>query len=269
VAGSEEIDLGVLNEQDPDGLSTLFEPWFFVECKNWDGAVDAKAVRDFAGKLKARARAFGLIVAAEGITGDSGEFRNANDVVRGELQDGREIVVVTRSHLLRLRTSGDFVDLLLRLRSNLVMSQTIADEPWRTTEAAFPGGLYRRVEQSIDVAEALRAERERVAGDMLVRAAQLPQEEDDAVQKVVDDTNALDSAIMHARASDNNEGWRPVLGAIVDLGGTAIAMLERVSQESWSVEAIAANAAWAAPNIRNSLPGSRLLDSCSATTHLR
>jgi hypothetical protein len=68
--GSEEIDVAFFNNKAMRGFPFL-ENLLLVECKNWSSAVGANHVREFATKLKHRACAYGVLVAANGITGDA------------------------------------------------------------------------------------------------------------------------------------------------------------------------------------------------------
>lgn len=66
---SEEVDISVMNFRDYDGLRALPEI-FLVECKNWSDPVDSATVSTFATKIRHRGCTLGVLVAANGVTGD-------------------------------------------------------------------------------------------------------------------------------------------------------------------------------------------------------
>ena len=260
-AGSEEIDIGVLNHQHAAGLR-LFEVLFFLECKNWNQPVGASAVRDFEGKLRSRGRSFGVLVAANGVTGNPGELRAANEVVAGALRDRIEIVVITREQLSGLRSAGDFVSLLLQRRTALVMTQTVSDEGWVEVPQQSAAELSERAGERRglgSVAQALQREREHRTAEIVARQPALPDNQQDAVETLVAATNdLLGEAIPAARSSDTEEDWRLVLDKMLDLGAVAAAFFQRARGALPSADILAVEALAHAPNIRHVSIGSRL-----------
>ena len=76
VFATEEIDIAFWNEHHPSGLRSIeFGSVILVECKNWSKPVGSLEVSWFLAKLQNRARNFGVLIAASGITGDVGERR--------------------------------------------------------------------------------------------------------------------------------------------------------------------------------------------------
>src|SRR5882672_4368815 len=69
---SQEIDVAFWNEQHPLGLRFL-PNILLVECKNWSVPVGSVEVSWFEAKLRRRGLSFGILVAANGITGDPGQ----------------------------------------------------------------------------------------------------------------------------------------------------------------------------------------------------
>jgi hypothetical protein len=65
---SEEIDLAIFNARHPRGLK-VFDDWFLIECKNWSKPVGSSEVATFISKLADRSLGFGILMAANGITG--------------------------------------------------------------------------------------------------------------------------------------------------------------------------------------------------------
>ena len=115
VAGSCEIDLVLSNNQHPNGLPFL--PFYLViECKNWQAPVDTATVRAFTSKLRLMRMKFGLLVAANGITGDAAERTNAYAHIRDEFnRDELILLVVTRAELEAL-SDTDQLGALLKLK---------------------------------------------------------------------------------------------------------------------------------------------------------
>jgi Restriction endonuclease len=67
---TEEIDVAFFNEQASGGLPFL--PWIIlVECKNWLSLVGSEHVSWFDTKMRNRGVEFGILVEANGITGNS------------------------------------------------------------------------------------------------------------------------------------------------------------------------------------------------------
>ncbi len=112
VAGSCEIDLILSNNQHPDGLPFL--PFYLVvECKNWQAPVDTATVRAFTSKLRMMRMKFGLLVAANGITGDANDHTACHAHIRDEFnRDELILLVVTRAELEALTCTEDFGALL-------------------------------------------------------------------------------------------------------------------------------------------------------------
>ena len=106
-----EIDIAVANERKARWMQ-LFPPVFLVECKNWDAKVDSGEVSKFASKLRYRRINTGILVAANGITGDPSELRSAHQIVAFEQQGGHRILVVTLEQLQRVEHTEHFAALL-------------------------------------------------------------------------------------------------------------------------------------------------------------
>jgi hypothetical protein len=123
-AGSEEIDVVFFNEQEREGL------WFIdviviVECKNWSGRVTSEQVNSFKTKLERRQRHIGILVASNGITGNSHPPSAAHDSIQSALRDGVEILVITRGELEALTTTDELCALLKAKRVELAAFGTV------------------------------------------------------------------------------------------------------------------------------------------------
>jgi Restriction endonuclease len=74
--GAEQIDIAVGNPRLPDGLP-LLPTVLLVECKDWARPVDSKTVGYFINILANRSVEAGVLIAANGITGDPEELSQA------------------------------------------------------------------------------------------------------------------------------------------------------------------------------------------------
>ncbi len=101
------------NDQHPRGLNFL-PRMFFAECKNWASPVGSAEVSLFDRKLQDHGLDFGIIAAMNGITGDANQLSSAHQIIAAALRERRDIVVITRSEIEAVRTSGDIVDLMKR-----------------------------------------------------------------------------------------------------------------------------------------------------------
>jgi hypothetical protein len=107
-----EIDLTVWNEQHEAGFRS-FSPPILVECKNWEKPVGAADVAWFDWKLRLGGATHGLLVAANGITGNREEKNAAHQIIQHARSDGRTIVIMTLDELAGLLTSLDLRELII------------------------------------------------------------------------------------------------------------------------------------------------------------
>lgn len=108
---TEEIDIVFWNDRRPRGLHFLQE-FLFVECKNWSSSVASQDVSYFVQKLRSRGLTFGLLIAANGITGLADDRTAAYAILASALQDGIRVVVLTNDDLLSVSTPPEIVDLI-------------------------------------------------------------------------------------------------------------------------------------------------------------
>jgi hypothetical protein len=120
---SEEVDLSVMNFRDQDGLRALPEI-FLVECKNWSSAVDAATVNEFASKIRHRGCTLGVLVAANGVTGNPYERTAAYQSAALALVEHTRILLLTTTDLSTLTCSKDIVTILHRRLLDLVAAGT-------------------------------------------------------------------------------------------------------------------------------------------------
>jgi hypothetical protein len=121
---SEEIDVAFWNRMDVDGFYFL-PNIILVECKNWSQPVGSEEVNWFDSKLKRRGQPFGILIAANGITGNSQKIQAAHEIIRVALSEGRQLIVITRAEIENLRTSDDLVELIQDKLCELVVSGTL------------------------------------------------------------------------------------------------------------------------------------------------
>ena len=105
---SEEIDVFLLNEKYPSGLK-IFAQDILVECKNWSKAVGSAEVTTFVAKIENRALELGILIAANGITGDATDAKQAHDIVSKALARGIRLIVFARTEIETLRTTEELV----------------------------------------------------------------------------------------------------------------------------------------------------------------
>lgn len=106
-AGSLEIDILLYNQRHPIGLPFL-PNHLVIECKNWAAPVNSATVSVFTSKLRKFRVDFGILVAANGITGDVTERTAAYAHLRSVFdRDGLIVVVITRDELEAVRSTED------------------------------------------------------------------------------------------------------------------------------------------------------------------
>jgi hypothetical protein len=103
-AGGSEIDLLLYNDPRFSPVPFLSE-YLIVECKNWAAPVNSATVRDFIEKLRSCRLKVGILVAANGVTGDANDQTDANDSIRRVFDaEGIRILVIKRSEVESFRS---------------------------------------------------------------------------------------------------------------------------------------------------------------------
>jgi hypothetical protein len=111
---TEEIDVACKNENDPSGLGGLAD-FFLVECKGWRDAVNSEQVSWFLTKIRHRGVRFGILMAANGITGEPEHLSRANFLVGVEMATfGIKMVIVTREEIEKLTSGEDLAKLVIQ-----------------------------------------------------------------------------------------------------------------------------------------------------------
>ncbi|WP_149824696.1 restriction endonuclease [Streptomyces tailanensis] len=120
---SEEVDISVMNFREENGLRALPEI-FLVECKNWSGPVDSATVNEFAAKIRHRGCTLGILVAANGVTGNPYEQTAAYQSAALALVERTRMLLLTTADLSAIACSRDVVGLLHRRLLDLVAAGT-------------------------------------------------------------------------------------------------------------------------------------------------
>lgn len=122
---TEEIDVALWNDGHADGF--FFLPnIILVECKNWFSRVSSAELNWFDSKLRNRGLPFGVLVAAQGITGEAAEITAAHSIVAAALREGRRLVVISSDELLALTDSSQLVQLVKEKLCDLAVKGTVA-----------------------------------------------------------------------------------------------------------------------------------------------
>lgn len=108
---SEEIDLLLWNGQ-VDQVLSKWEAVILVECKNWSDPVGVPELDAFIAKLRRRGLRNGVLVAANGVTGDfSGAAGGASRIIESALQESIHVVTLTLDELTSVQSNEDIHEL--------------------------------------------------------------------------------------------------------------------------------------------------------------
>lgn len=110
-ANTEEIDLLFWNDRKPRALHFIDAP-FLAECKNWAAKVSGQEIVVFANSMRGRSCRDGILIAANGITGDPGQLTEAHFEISVAARSGQRILVLTRQEIESFEKSADLVTLL-------------------------------------------------------------------------------------------------------------------------------------------------------------
>jgi hypothetical protein len=119
--GSEQIDVGIGNPRLPDGLA-LLPTAVIVECKDWATPVDSKTVGYFINILANRSVEAGILIAANGITGDPEELSRAHALGISAVARGIKVLIMTTMEIENLTCTADLTELLNRRYLRAIMS---------------------------------------------------------------------------------------------------------------------------------------------------
>jgi hypothetical protein len=110
---TEQVDVAVGNARPSDGL-WLLPHVILVECKHRDKPVGSSTVGYFMNILAGRGIELGILVAANGITGDRDDLTNAHALGLHGSPRAIKIIVVTTQEIADLQSINDLVELLHR-----------------------------------------------------------------------------------------------------------------------------------------------------------
>ena len=120
---AEEIDIGVWNDQYKRGFEFLPNV-ILIECKNWSNPIGSQEVASFVTRLRNRGLRFGILVAANGVTGDQVMLTEAHATISGALREGIQVIVITREEIEQLTSVGALITLLKRKMLRLAVKAT-------------------------------------------------------------------------------------------------------------------------------------------------
>ncbi len=121
-AGSSEIDVCFWNNRSRDSLDFFPRGLLVVECKNTNKRVASPSIRVFRTKLVDMGLRYGILIAANGITGDPRKLTAAHDAIRtAYLVERVRIIVITRSEFEGLTDTVE----LVRLLQDKIMALTL------------------------------------------------------------------------------------------------------------------------------------------------
>jgi hypothetical protein len=124
---SQELDLVLDNEPQSDGLDLLGR-LIFLEAKNWRTRVGSAEVAWLDWKVRLAGEFYGILVAAEGVTGRSDDLTSAWRILREAKREGRHLFVMLPAEMLACATVEDFRQLIKRKRMQLATGKAPLDE---------------------------------------------------------------------------------------------------------------------------------------------
>jgi hypothetical protein len=124
VFDTEEIDVAIWNDGDPDGF--FFLPNIvLIECKNWSNRVGSGELNWFDAKLRNRGLPFGILVTTLGNTGLAADLTAAHAIIAAALREGRRLIVITADELLTIGSTDALVRLIKLKMCDLAVKGTV------------------------------------------------------------------------------------------------------------------------------------------------
>jgi hypothetical protein len=120
---TEEVDVALWNAQHARGFYFLPNV-LLVECKNWSHPCGSLEVAYFVNRLRNRGCDYGILFAANGITGIAEDLTRAHFEIAAALAAGIRVIVLTPGDVRYLADTGHLVDLIKRKLCQLVVSGT-------------------------------------------------------------------------------------------------------------------------------------------------
>jgi hypothetical protein len=137
VFDNEEFDLVMTNREVEDGVFAT-GPFFSVECKNWSRPVGSAELSWFATKLRRSGQRFGVLVAANGVTGSRADMTAAHFEAATALSEGQAVVVLTLTELSLLASGEELADLLAEKHLCLVARRELHFRETPVTPTRLP-----------------------------------------------------------------------------------------------------------------------------------
>lgn len=121
---TEEIDVAFWNNRQRNGLYFL-PNIILTECKNWSHPLGSQEVAYFVQRLENRGSDYGILVAANGITGVADDLGRAHYEIAMALSRSVHVLVLTRAEIEDLVDTTDLILLLKEKLCELAVSGTI------------------------------------------------------------------------------------------------------------------------------------------------
>ena len=121
---SEEIDIAMWNSKF-QGILDFLPNIILVEAKNWSRPVSSIEVAWFDRKLRSRGLDFGILVAVNGITGNSQEHTSAHQIIAQSLVEHRHMIVFTADDIKSFSNTKNLVDLIKLKFCELAVTGTL------------------------------------------------------------------------------------------------------------------------------------------------
>lgn len=258
---NEELDLVMSNGHAVNGLPPL-GPYFSVECKNWSKPVGSAEICWFATKLRRSGQRFGVLVAANGVTGNHADLTAAHFEAATALREGQAVVLLTLPELTWLQAGEALADLLCEKHARLVAHRELHIQKGPPPPYPLPRGPERA---TID------SERQDVLAEMA-----------HAVEQSPDRVRSLDVALSHFRTAlsvfvesenrefevDGDEGWieenmlafERLEESVQRIGEASIAELRARGGADWTIEYLILGVEVRAPQNLEAPPDSELAE---------
>lgn len=241
---NEELDLVMTNRGVETGL-TVPGSYFSVECKNWARPVGAVEVSWFATKLRRSSQSFGVLVAANGVTGRGRTRTAAHFEAAAALGEGQAVVVLTLKELEWLGSGEQLADLLVEKHAHLVARRELylreaptpadlaARAPAHSERAKIQARLQLLAAEVDASADQVRSVATTLEHYRLALAEFLSSESDEPTLSGSDDAAFL-------RWTERNMiAFEQLEGAVERLSRACIARLRQQRTREWPVELLA------------------------------
>lgn len=119
---SEEIDVALWNNKQN---GTDFLPnVILIECKNWSRPMGSEEVSFFISKIRRKGQNFGIIVAANGITGDQEQLTASHSEISHALGQKIQVIVIKLNEIMEVQSTEQLVFLIKKKMLQLVLRES-------------------------------------------------------------------------------------------------------------------------------------------------